>query len=200
MKPAKGSAAPLAGSTPPVKVTATAQAPGDRLRAAGLLPVGNDEIARSELARMVAAMPLFAGLDAAEVAALCQRMQLFDAKPGDTMIHEGEPGDFMVLVLTGAVDVLRRNRFNYPSRIAVAEASQALGEMSMFDGEPRFASCVVLEPTRVAILGREAMAALLDAQPALGNRVLLRLAQLLSERLRQASAKLVSYVEAGRQG
>ena len=68
------------------------------------------------------------------------------------------------------------------------------------DGEPRFASCVALEPTRVAILGREAMTALFDAQPALGNRVLLRLAQLLSERLRQASAKLVSYVEAGRQG
>ncbi|MGA0797518.1 MAG: cyclic nucleotide-binding domain-containing protein, partial [Quisquiliibacterium sp.] len=93
----------------------------------------------------------------------------------------------------------RRNRFNYPSRIAVAEAGQALGEMSMFDGEPRFASCVALEPTRVAILGREAMTALFDAQPALGNRVLLRLAQLLSERLRQASVKLVSYVEAGRQ-
>lgn len=200
MKPAKSSPAPLADRRPPAEATTATQAPGDRLRAAGLVPVGEDEAARSELARMVAAMPLFVGLDAAELAALCQRMQLFDAQPSDMMIREGEPGDFMVLVLKGSVDVLRRNRFNYPSRIAVAEAGKALGEMSMFDGEPRFASCVALEPTRVAILGREAMTALFDAQPALGNRVLLRLAQLLSERLRQASAKLVSYVEAGRQG
>jgi CRP/FNR family cyclic AMP-dependent transcriptional regulator len=198
MKPEKGSSAPLAGSAPS-NADAAVQAPADRLRQAGLAPVTGDDLLHADVARMVSAMPLFAGLDASEIGALCQRMQLFDAQAGDTLINEGEPGDFMLLVLTGSVDVLRRNRYNYPSRIAVAAAGQALGEMSMFDGEPRFASCVALEPTRVAILERDAMMALLDAQPTLGKQVLLRLAQLLSERLRQASAQLVVYVEAARQ-
>ena len=33
----------------------------------------------------------------------------------------------MILLMTGMVDVLRKNRFNYPARIAVAHAGQALG-------------------------------------------------------------------------
>jgi CRP-like cAMP-binding protein len=97
------------------------------------------------------------------------------------------------------VDVLRRNRYNYPSRIAVANAGHALGEMSMFDGEPRFASCVTLEPSRIAVLTREALLLVLQEDPRLGNKILLKLVQLLSERLRQTSAKLVSYIEAARE-
>ena len=97
------------------------------------------------------------------------------------------------------VDVLRRNRYNYPSRIAVAHSGHALGEMSMFDGEPRFASCVTLEHSRISVLTRDAMMLVLTDEPKLGNKILLKLVQLLSERLRQTSAKLVSYLEAARE-
>jgi hypothetical protein len=38
----------------------------------------------------------------------------------------------------------------------------------------------------------------LQEEPALGNKILLKLVQLLSDRLRQTSAKLVSYLEAAR--
>ena len=104
----------------------------------------------------------------------------------------------MMLLMTGMIDVLRRNRYNYPSRIAVAHAGHALGEMSMFDGEPRFASCVTLEHSRIAVLTRDALVLVLSDEPKLGNKILLKLVQLLSERLRQTSAKLVSYLEAAR--
>ena len=68
----------------------------------------------------------------------------------------------------------------------------------MFDGEPRFASCVTLENSRVAVLTREALMMVLTDQPELGNKILLKLVQLLSDRLRQTSAKLVAYLEAAR--
>jgi CRP-like cAMP-binding protein len=72
--------------------------------------------------------------------------------------------------------------------------------MSMFDGEPRFASCVTLEPCKMAVLSREALMQVLEDEPALGNRILLKLVQLLSDRLRQTSSKLVTYLEAARDG
>ena len=106
----------------------------------------------------------------------------------------------MMLLMSGMVDVLRRNRYNYPSRIAVANAGHALGEMSMFDGEPRFASCVTLEHVRIAVLTRDALMLVLADQPKVGNKILLKLVQLLSERLRQTSAKLVTYLESAREG
>ena len=37
-------------------------------------------------------------------------------------------------------------------------------------------------------------------QPKVGNKILLKLVQLLSERLRQTSAKLVTYLESAREG
>ncbi|HEY5633127.1 MAG TPA: Crp/Fnr family transcriptional regulator [Burkholderiaceae bacterium] len=173
--------------------------PHERLLAMGLQPVGRASEFFDEIHALMARTPLFSGLDADETRRLGAFMYVYEAPVGVTMITEGEAGDFMVLLMSGMIDVLRRNRYNYPSRIAVAHAGHALGEMSMFDGEPRFASCVTLERSRVSVLTRDALLLVLNDEPKLGNKILLKLVQLLSERLRQTSAKLVSYLEAARE-
>jgi CRP/FNR family transcriptional regulator, cyclic AMP receptor protein len=172
--------------------------PHERLLALGLKPIGRASEFADEIHVLMARTPLFSGLDIDETRKLGAFMYVYEAPPGVTVISEGESGDFMMLLMNGMVDVLRRNRYNYPSRIAVAHAGHALGEMSMFDGEPRFASCVTLEYCRIAVLTRDALMLVLSDEPKLGNKILLKLVQLLSERLRQTSAKLVSYLESSR--
>ena len=49
------------------------------------------------------------------------------------------------------------------------------------------------------MLTRDALMLVLTDEPKLGNKILLKLVQLLSDRLRQTSAKLVSYLEANRE-
>ncbi|MEZ5658807.1 MAG: cyclic nucleotide-binding domain-containing protein [Burkholderiaceae bacterium] len=173
--------------------------PHERLLALGLKPVGRASEYSEQIYNLMAKTPLFSGLDPDETRKLGAFMYVYEAPAGVTLIQEGEVGDFMMLLMSGMVDVLRRNRYNYPSRIAVAHSGHALGEMSMFDGEPRFASCVTLEQCRVAVLTRDAMMLVLSDEPKLGNKIMLKLVQLLSERLRQTSAKLVSYLEAARE-
>ena len=173
--------------------------PHERLLAMGLRPIGRASEFNEEIHGLMAKTPLFSGLDIDETRKLGAFMYVYEAPPGVTMISEGETGDFMMLLMSGMIDVLRRNRYNYPARIAVAHAGHALGEMSMFDGEPRFASCVTLEHSRIAVLTRDALMLVLNDEPKLGNKILLKLVQLLSERLRQTSAKLVSYLEAARE-
>lgn len=175
------------------------QTPHERLSAIGLRPIGRASEFSDEIHALMAKTPLFAGLDLEETRKLGAFMYVYEAPAGVTLISEGETGDFMMLLMHGMVDVLRRNRYNFPSRIAVAHAGHALGEMSMFDGEPRFASCLTLEHSRIAVLTRDAMMLVLHDEPRLGNKILLKLVQLLSDRLRQTSSKLVSYIEAGRQ-
>ncbi len=172
--------------------------PHERLLALGLRPVGRASDFAGEIQALMAKTPLFSGLGIDETRRLGTFMHVYEAAPGTTIINEGEAGDFMMLLMQGMVDVLRRNRYNYPSRIAVAHSGHSLGEMSMFDGEPRFASCVTLENSRIAVLTRDALMLVLEQEPELGNKILLKLVQLLSERLRQTSAKLVSYLEAAR--
>ncbi len=173
--------------------------PHERLLAMGLRPVGRASEFFDEIHALMSRTPLFSGLDVDETRRLGAFMYVYEAPAGVTMISEGESGDFMMLLMSGMIDVLRRNRYNYPSRIAVAHAGHALGEMSMFDGEPRFASCVTLEHSRISVLTRDALLLVLNDEPKLGNKILLKLVQLLSERLRQTSAKLVSYLEAARE-
>jgi CRP/FNR family cyclic AMP-dependent transcriptional regulator len=175
------------------------QTPHERLSAIGLRPVGRASEFADEIHGLMAKTPLFSGLDMEETRKLGAFMYVYEAPAGVTIISEGETGDFMMLLMNGMVDVLRRNRYNFPSRIAVAHAGHALGEMSMFDGEPRFASCVTLEASRIAVLTRDAMMLELHDEPRLGSKILLKLVQLLSDRLRQTSAKLVSYLEAARE-
>jgi CRP/FNR family transcriptional regulator, cyclic AMP receptor protein len=177
----------------------SAKSPHERLVALGMKPIGRASDFADEIHGLMAKTPLFSGLGAAETRKLGSFMYVYEAPPGVTLITEGETGDFMALMMSGMVDVLRRNRYNFPSRLAVAHTGHALGEMSMFDGEPRFASCVTLEQSRLAVLTRDSILLVLQEEPALGNKILLKLVQLLSERLRQTSAKLVSYLEAARE-
>ena len=179
--------------------TAIKQSPHERLSAIGLRPIGRASEFADDIYALMAKTPLFSGLDIEETRKLGAFMYVYEASAGVTIISEGETGDFMLLLMSGMVDVLRRNRYNFPSRIAVAHSGQALGEMSMFDGEPRFASCVTLEPSRIAVLTRDAMLLVLHDEPRMGSKILLKLVQLLSDRLRQTSAKLVSYLEAARE-
>lgn len=173
--------------------------PHERLTGMGLTPLGRASEFADDIYGLMAKTPLFSGLDMAETHTLGAFMYVYDAPAGLTLINEGDAGDFMVLLMSGMVDVLRRNRYNYPSRIAVAHSGHALGEMSMFDGEPRFASCVTLEQCRLAVLTRDSLMLVLQDETRLGNKILLKLVQLLSERLRQTSAKLVSYLESSRE-
>ena len=196
--------APKASSEEPAQATSASpatsrQTPHERLLGMGMRPVGRASEYSDEIHALMARTPLFSGLDIDETRKLGAFMYVYEAPAGVTLISEGEAGDFMMLLMTGMIDVLRRNRYNYPSRIAVAHAGHALGEMSMFDGEPRFASCVTLEYSRIAVLTRDALMLVLNDEPKLGNKILLKLVQLLSERLRQTSAKLVSYLEAARE-
>jgi len=172
--------------------------PHERLLAAGLAPVGPAAGFADDIHRLMADTPLFAGLDIDQSRRLAGLMFVYEAIPGTEMIGEGDAGDFLMLLMSGLADVLRRNRHGYPARIAVASPGHCLGEMSLFDGEPRFASCVALERSRIAVLTRDAVQRVLADDPVLGNKILLRTVQLLSERLRQTSAKLVTFLDAAR--
>lgn len=203
MQTSESSSSPRAAPPDPAactRVPAGWPPPHERLVALGLAEAGDARAHASEIHELMRQTPLFAGLSIEDTRKLGAYMRIYQAEPGITLINEGEPGDFMMLLMDGLIDVLRRNRYDYPARIALGQPGHALGEMSMFDGEPRFASCVTLEPCRMAVLSRDALMQVLEDEPALGNRILLKLVQLLSDRLRQTSSKLVSYLEAARDG
>ena len=134
---------------------------------------------------------LLENFSAGEVRLLAHFMDVYRAEVGIEIVREGEGGDFMMMIIEGKVEVQKRDRWNTPQLISEVEAGRTLGEMSMIDGEPRFANCVAAEPVVFAVLHRDDMAKIILDYPSLGSKVLVKLVSMLSARLRQTSAKLL---------
>jgi CRP/FNR family transcriptional regulator, cyclic AMP receptor protein len=138
---------------------------------------------------------LLENFSTAEVRLLSHFMDVYGAGAGLEVIREGDGGDFMLMLLEGKIEVHKRDRWNTPQLLAVVEPGRTLGEMSMIDGEARFASCIAVEPTLIAVLDRERLARIIVEQPLLGAKVLMELVLMLSQRLRHTSERLLGLLD-----
>ncbi len=131
----------------------------------------------------------------AEVRLLAHFMTVYRAAAGAEILREGDPGDFMFMIIEGMVDVRKRDCWNEPQVIATVDPGKTLGEMSMIDGEPRFASCVAVDPAVIAVLDRESLARIIVEQPMLGAKILMELVLMLSQRLRATGGRLLEVLD-----
>ena len=138
---------------------------------------------------------LLEDLSDAEADALGALMPLVRAQPGQVMIREGDVGDWMLLILSGTVDVTKKSEQDEVSRLAVIKQGAAVGEMSMLDAAPRYASCTAIEEVQAGVLTRAAIAHLIQEHPAVGAKLLVKLTQLLAQRLRNTSNQLVRLLQ-----
>ena len=118
------------------------------------------------------------------------------AMAGQVLVEEGQVGDWMLLLLSGTVDVTRRIcEGDEVARLAVIRAGAAVGEMSMLDGEPRYASCTAIDAVEFAVLTRQAVAALIKDHPGVGAKLLVKITQLLAQRLRNTTQQLTRLLD-----
>ena len=118
-------------------------------------------------------------------------LQIYRVATGVPFIIEGDPGDFLVLVLEGYVEVFKKGPESERSLVGVAAPGKTLGEMSLIDGEPRFATCIAATPVTFAALPRRGLERIMKDHPHLGQKILLQLVLLLNQRLRHVSAQLL---------
>jgi len=148
-----------------------------------------------EIAELIGRSAFFAEFEHQDVERLAGFMRVYRAQAGQAIIREGDEGDFMLLVMAGAVDIFKSNAQGERKLMTSVGAGMTLGEMSMIDGEPRFATCIATDTTTFAVLTRDAMAAIILEDPSLGSKLLIKLMTLLSQRLRQTSARLLQFMD-----
>lgn len=185
-----------------VTAVATQRPLEEQLRAAGLQALGPCE-QLSALPGMMRESPLLQDFTPPEADVLGRAMVRVHARPGQTLIAEDDPSDWMLLLLSGTVDIGKRKAAagaqardpDETARLAVLRPGAVVGEMSMLDGEPRYASCWALSDVEVAILTRPALAELINSHPGVGAKLLVKLTQLLAQRLRNISNQLVRQLQ-----
>ncbi|HWH49254.1 MAG TPA: cyclic nucleotide-binding domain-containing protein [Burkholderiales bacterium] len=144
---------------------------------------------------MIGHSKFFADFTREDVQRLTGFMQIYRAESGQMIIREGDVDDYMLLIIQGRVEIVKTDSHGHLQPMTTVGPGATLGEMSMIDGEPRFATCMALEPTTFAVLSRDSMVQIILEEPSLGAKVLVKLVTLLSQRLRQTSSNLLHYME-----
>lgn len=151
-----------------------------------LIPEILDKLGRSRF---------FGDFTSEDVKQLYPFMPLYLADPGETLMQEGETDDFMMFIIEGRVKIVKTDTRGENRPMGTIGPGGSLGEMSMIDGEPRFATCIVSEPTMFAVLSRDSMSRIMEEAPELGAKILLQMVMLLSKRLRTISGDLLHHLE-----
>lgn len=127
-------------------------------------------------AELLAAAPLFAGVDAEGLASMGERVVEVEFGPGHVIARQGDVGTGFFVIATGSVRVIRDG-----DTIATIGPGGFFGELSVLDGLPRTAQVVAAEPTVCLGLASWEFEAVVREQPAVALSVMRGLAMRLRE-------------------
>jgi voltage-gated potassium channel len=114
---------------------------------------------------MIARVPLFAELDAADISDIMGLLRAQVAEAGEVIVREGEPAHSMYFIAAGGVEVaLKKKRL----RLGVG---QFFGEVAVLRRARRSATAVALTRTNLLVLDAQDLHALMQRDPRVARRV-----------------------------
>ena len=96
---------------------------------------------------------------------------------GETIFHQGDPGDALHILSSGAVKIVLPSLEGEEAIIATLHGGDFFGELALLDGAPRSATAIALEATETYTLPRDAFLTMLDQDRALRESLLAGLAR-----------------------
>ena len=133
---------------------------------------------------------IFQGVDPDAAEALAKEMETIEARKGEVLFSEGEPGDSLYIVLSGKLKVGRRAGDGRQNLIAVMGPSDMVGELSLFDPGPRTATATAVVDTRLARLRKQGLRPWLTNRPEIAEQLL----RVLARRLRRTNDALADLI------
>ena len=94
----------------------------------------------------------------------------------------------MYVILNGKIEIKDPES---GSIFASLNSGDFFGELALLDEEPRSASAVCNEPSRLIGFFRSDLLTVIKRYPKLGNKILLNLSRVLGERLRETNKNII---------
>ena len=123
-------------------------------------------MSRQKAFRRLHDLELFDGLRPAQLAAVDRLFTEIVLPAGTDLMREGRVGSEFFVITDGEVAVQRGRR-----RVARLGQGDFVGEVALIDNEPRNATVKAITDVRVLVSNRREFASLLDAVPAVRERV-----------------------------
>lgn len=152
-------------------------------RPASVRVLGKEEFLLSFAMRLNdPSIPLLDDLDGDEKEYLFLSAAHRDVKSGEAVLHKGDSGTEMYLIIDGAVEVTESPR-GQRRVLTTLGAGQLFGEAAFLMGTPRTADVTAIADTQLVALDTEAFARLSEEHPAVALKVMRNLCRALCLRL-----------------
>ena len=147
---------------------------------------------------------LFQDLEDREIEEVLDRTSPREFSAGSEIIREGEPGDSMFIMISGEVEITKQltlvlDKDTPKERVMIrlkADDGVYFGEMSLLEQDTRSATVTALTDCRLLELNHQDFLELIRLDTAMGVKLLLHLAQLLSRHLRKTNQDVVKLTTA----
>ena len=147
---------------------------------------------------------LFQDLEDPEIEQVLDRTSPREFSAGSEIIREGEPGDSMFIMVSGEVEITKQltlvlDEDTPKERVMIrlkADDGVYFGEMSLLEQDTRSATVTALTACRLLELYQKDFLELIRLDTAMGVKLMLHLAQLLSRHLRKTNQDVVKLTTA----
>ena len=127
---------------------------------------------------------LFGRLSREQLGALLEALEWRSLPSATALFQQGDPGDFLAIVVTGRLRVDVRGADGQTRSVAELGRGEFIGELAVLTGEPRSATAVAVRDADVVTLSKRAFDQLLVRHP----QVMMRLTQVVIGRLRRTTS------------
>ncbi|HVO95107.1 MAG TPA: SLC13 family permease [Terriglobales bacterium] len=117
------------------------------------------------LADVIRSIPIFSSLSREDVAKVLGKMEEIVFPSGATIFTQGEHGDALYLIQSGAVQVVVDSGAGNSEIVAVLGPRDWFGEMALMSGEPRSATIITVKESTLWRLRREDWDELVEKHP-----------------------------------
>jgi CRP/FNR family transcriptional regulator len=140
----------------------------------------------AEVVELLARVPVFSTLVAADLERIAELAVPRDFEPGQVVFREGDSSDTCYIVRSGRARAVREHSDGRTITLATFGPGDIFGELAMFEDERRSATVEAIEPTTaVAVLGPD-MRRLMTEHPGIATRLVIA----LGRRLRESNERL----------
>jgi CRP-like cAMP-binding protein len=130
-----------------------------------------------DMVRSLRSSLLFERAEEAALADVARHLRRRRFRRGEVIFHQGDPGDALHLVDSGAVKIVLPSEHGEEAIIATLRRGDFFGELALLDGALRSATAVALEASETWTLSRDLFQDLLDRDSRLRDSLLAGLAR-----------------------
>lgn len=139
---------------------------------------------------LLSKVPAFANLSARELKEVAAIVHKREYQPDEPVFFQGDPGLGMYIIQEGEISITIAGKDGGEKELAVLSDGDFFGELALLDESPR--SATALCRTKCSLIGffRPDLFELIEKKRDLGIKIVLKLAEIVAERLRKTDREL----------